>query len=189
MYSEIQLKIALTKSAFERDGLQAVRKCRNTNAALAAEGLRLDLIRLSPKIPGNSPDVFRAVGAALFAVMAIVLLGAIPGRAQSGSSDQSSTQSQPSQKQQDQMPAEAGGPGGESGSIAVPKKSNSEEPPPPPRPKPADTPEFSLHVNVPVVTVDAHLMSKDGRPLALPLDVAEQHFKVYEDGVSRRSSP
>ncbi len=139
-------------------------------------------------IPSNSPAVFCAARAALGAVLAIVLLGAIPALAQSGSGDQSSgqSQSQPSQKQQDQMPAEAGGPGGESGSIAVPKKSDSEEPPPPPRPKPADVPEFSLHVNVPVVTVDAHLLSKDGRPLALPLDVAEQHFKVYEDGVEQK---
>src|SRR5580658_4934820 len=130
------------------------------------------------KTAGNSPDAFRAVRTALFALVAILWLGAIPGRAQSGSGDQSSGQgqSQPSQKQQDQMPAEAGGPGGESGSIAVPKKSTSEEPPPVPKPKPADVPEFSLHVNVPVVTVDAHLLSKDGRPLALPLDVAEQHF-------------
>jgi VWFA-related protein len=162
----------------EGDGLQAVRKCRNANAALAAEALRLHLIRLSLRISR----------AALFAVLAIVLLGAIPGQAQSGSGGQSSgqSQSQPSQSQQDQMPAEAGGPGGESGSIAVPKKSASEEPPPQPKPKPADTPEFSLHVNVPVVTVDAHLLSKDGRPLALPLDVAEQHFKVYEDGVEQK---
>jgi VWFA-related protein len=186
MYFDIQLKEALIKSGFEGDGLQAVRKCRNTNAALAAEGLRLNLIRLSLKISRNSPDVFRAARAALFAALAIILLGAIPGRAQSGSGDQSSTQAQPSQSQQDQVPAEAGGPGGESGSIAMPRKSNSEEPPPPPKPKPADTPEFSLHVNVPVVTVDAHLMSKDGRPLALPLDVAEQHFKVYEDGVEQK---
>jgi hypothetical protein len=34
---------------FEGDGLQAVRKCRNINAALAAEGLRPDLIRTSLK--------------------------------------------------------------------------------------------------------------------------------------------
>jgi len=140
------------------------------------------------KIPGNSPEVLSAARTALFALVAILLLAAIPGRAQSSGGDQSSSsgQSQPSQSQQDQMPAAAGGPGGESGSIAVPKKSTSEEPPPAPKPKPADVPEFSLHVNVPVVTVDAHLMSKDGRPLALPLDVAQQHFKVFEDGVEQK---
>jgi hypothetical protein len=40
-------KEALIKSGFEGDGLQAVRKCRNINAALAAEGVRLDWIRVS----------------------------------------------------------------------------------------------------------------------------------------------
>ena len=161
---------ALIKPGFEGDGLQC--PCRNTNAALAAEGLRLDV-----------PSALRA---ALFAaVVAIILLStAVPGSAQSSSGGQSS--SQPSLQQQDQMPTAAGGPGGESGSIAVPKKSTSEEPPPVPRPKPAGDPEYSLHVNVPLVTVDAHVMSKDGRPLALPLDVAEQHFKVFEDGVEQK---
>ncbi len=185
MYSKKHLEEALIKSGFEGDGRQALRKYRNTNAASAVEGLRLDGIRLSLKIPRNSPNVLGVGRVALIAVLVVIWLGATPGYAQSGSSDQSG-QSQPSQKQQDQMPAEAGGPGGESGSIAVPKKSSSEEPPPPPRPKPADNPEFSLHVDVPVVTVDAHLISKDGRPLALPLDIAEQHFKVFEDGVPQK---
>ena len=38
---------ALIKSGFEGDGLQAVRKCNKIAAALAAEGLRCDLIRTS----------------------------------------------------------------------------------------------------------------------------------------------
>ena len=42
-----QLKEALIKSGFEGDGLQAVRKCHEIVPALAAEGLRCDLIRSS----------------------------------------------------------------------------------------------------------------------------------------------
>ena len=34
-----------------------------------------------------------------------------------------------------------------------------------------------------MVTVDARVVQKDGRPLALPVDVAKEHFKVWEDGV------
>jgi VWFA-related protein len=102
----------------------------------------------------------------------------------SGASQQQ--QSQPSQSQEDQIPAAAGGPAGDSGPIAVPKKGSSEEPPPPPRPKPADVPQFSLHVDVPVVTVDAQIIQKDGRALALPLEDAQQHFKVWEDGVPQK---
>jgi VWFA-related protein len=125
---------------------------------------------------------------ALIALALSVILCAVPCLAQSGSSGQSSSQSQsqPTQSQQDQMPAAAGGPTGDSGPIAVPKKSDSEEPPPPPKPKATDNPEFSLHVDVPVVTVDAHVLQKDGRPLALPVDVAKDHFKIWEDGVPQK---
>ena len=37
-----------------------------------------------------------------------------------------------------------------------------------------------------MVTVDAHVLQKDGRPLALPVDVAKEHFKVWEDGVPQK---
>ena len=117
------------------------------------------------------------------------LLYAGVGWAQSSSSPQSSSsgaQSQAEQqKQQEQQPAEAGGPSGETGPIAVPKKKESEEPPPPPKPTPADNPQYSLHVDVPVVTVDARVVQKDGRPLALP-ESAKQNFRVWEDGVEQK---
>ena len=147
-------------------------------------------LRKHPKLLGKSPVVSSPFGAVLAAFVAIALLGlsAIPATAQSSGGDQSSAQSQSGQNQQDQVPAEAGGPGGESGPIAVPKKNggDSEEPPPPPKPKPADIPQYSLKVDVPLVTVDAQVMSKDGRALNVPIDVAEQHFKVWEDGVPQK---
>ena len=110
----------------------------------------------------------------------------VSGRAQS-SSQQSTTQSQTPQPS-DQTPAEAGGPGGEVGPMAVPKKKEStDDTPPPPKPKKqADIPEYSLHVDVPVVTVDARVVMKDGRPLALPPNVAKDHFKIWEDGVPQK---
>jgi VWFA-related protein len=139
------------------------------------------------KLPVNLP-VCRPLSLLLATLLGSLLLCASPGHAQSGSNDQSDSQSQtqPSKSQQDQMPAAAGGPTSDSGPIAVPKKSGADEPPPPPRPKPSDNAEYSLHVDVPLVTVDAHVLQKDGRPLALPLDVAEQHFKVWEDGVPQK---
>ena len=59
------------------------------------------------------------------------------------SDQQSSSQGQASQKP-DQTPPEAGGPGGEVGPMAVPKKTDSsDDTPPPPRPKKqADIPEY-----------------------------------------------
>jgi VWFA-related protein len=102
-------------------------------------------------------------------------------------SQESSSQSQATQKP-DQTPPEAGGPGGDVGPIAVPKKTDSsDETPPPPKPKKqADIPEYSLRVDVPVVTVDARVVMKDGRPIALPPNVAKEHFKVWEDGVPQK---
>ncbi len=84
------------------------------------------------------------------------------------------------------MPAAAGGPTGESGPIAVPKKAEGEEPPPPPKPKHEDIPQYSLHVDVPEVTVDAQILQKDGRVINLPLEQAQEHFKVWEDGVPQK---
>ena len=135
-------------------------------------------VRQPKKLYLASSCIFALAGAIFFLVM--------PAQAQSSSGNQSATQSQPSQSQQDKMPAEAGGPTGDSSSIAVPKKTNTDEPPPPPRPKPADNPQFSLHVDVPVVTVDARILQKDGRPITLPEEVAKEHFKIWEDGVPQK---
>ena len=138
---------------------------------------------------GISPVVLSPLGMAVIALVAGVLCLAVPGRAQSSNSSDSAaqSQSQPTKSQQEQMPAEAGGPSGESGSIAVPKKKDTEEAPPPPKPKqPTDNPQYSLHVDVPVVSVDARVLQKDGRPLALPEQVAKEHFKVWEDGVPQQ---
>ena len=139
------------------------------------------------KFRGKS-TVFRSTfGAALAVFVVIALFCVTPVLAQSSGSDQDSSQphSQSNQKQ-DQVPAEAGGPGGDSGPIAVPKKGNTDEPPPPPRPKPTDIPQFSLHVDVPVVTVDAQLLQKNGLPIDLPIEQAQEHFKIWEDGVPQK---
>ena len=105
------------------------------------------------------------------------------------SSGDSSSQEQSGQKPPDNNAPEAGGPTGDVGPIAVPKKKDSSETeaPPPARPKKVDNmPEYSLHVDVPVVTLDARVVQKDGRPLALPPDVAKDHFRVLEDGVPQQ---
>lgn len=135
-----------------------------------------------------SPVLRSLFGAAFAALVAISLLSPFTAAAQSSAGDQSSSQAQSQQKQnpQDQVPAAAGGPAGESGPIAVPKKGNTEEPPPPPKPKPTDIPQYSLHVDVPVVTIDAQILQKNGRPIDLPIEQAREHFKVWEDGVPQK---
>jgi VWFA-related protein len=135
-----------------------------------------------PKHPKVSPVALGAFALAVFVLGVSILLFTVPGCAQS-SGGQSTSQSQPNQ--QSPTTVESSGPD-ESSPIAVPKKRDTEEPPPPPKPKPADVPEFSLHVNVPEVTVDARVVQKDGRPVALPVDVAKEHFKIWEDGVPQQ---
>lgn len=77
---------------------------------------------------------------------------------------------------------EAGGPQGDIGPIAIPKK--KEEPPkkddtPKPQKK-ADQPEFSLKVNVPLVTIDVSVVTKEG--MFVP-GLKQEYFRVSEDGV------
>src|ERR1035438_9634472 len=90
---------------------------------------RLSYPDISPVTPGSLVMVVLGLWLSAFCF-------ATPARAQSSSSTDSGaqTQSQPTKSQQDQMPAEAGGPSGESG-LAVPKKKDTEEAPPPPKPK------------------------------------------------------
>ena len=148
--------------------------------------MRLPMDRSKPvEIDGNSQFLGRFLSAGIVAIVAMVMALSVPGRAQSTDA-QSSSQSQTTQKP-DQVP-EAGGPGGEVGPMAVPKKKDStDDTPPPAKPKKqADIPEYSLHVDGPVVTVDARVVMKDGRPLALPPNVAKEHFKVWEDGVPQK---
>ena len=67
------------------------------------------------------------------------------------------------------------------------EQGSSDDTPPPPKPKKQPTSrEYSLHVDVPVVTVDARVVMKDGRPLALPPERCKEHFKVWEDGVEQK---
>lgn len=140
-----------------------------------------------PKQPDILPALSGALTLAVTACLAAVFLFSVPGHAQSSSAGNPPSQSQsPANQKQDQAPPEAGGPTSDVGPMAVPKKSPQDEAPPPPKPKaPAENPQYSLHVDVPVVTVDARVVQKDGRPLALPAEI-KQHFKVWEDGVPQR---
>ena len=85
---------------------------------------------------------------------------------------------------QQQVPPEAGGPQGDIGPIAIPKKKEEAPPPPPPQPKaPAGMPDYSLSVNVPLVSLDAIVLTKDGQFIP---GIKKDNFKVMEDGVPQQ---
>lgn len=116
----------------------------------------------------------------VFVSVAIILLLAVfPLLAQtSGSSSSSSSQAQ---KPAQEAPPEAGGPQGDIGPMAIPKKT---EAPPEPAPKPPKNPEgmgdFSITKNVNLVSIEATVLTKKGQFVP---GLKQENFKIYEDGV------
>jgi VWFA-related protein len=97
---------------------------------------------------------------------------------------QSQSQSAPGQ----QPPApETGGPQTDVGPYAIPKKKDGLPPPPPPeKPKKIEgMPDYSIHVDVPVVTVPVTVITKDGQFIST---LQKENFRVYEDGTQQTIS-
>ncbi len=138
----------------------------------------------SPVFERLSFVVQRCGAIALVAFVTLLMAPWVLAQSSSSTDSSSSAQAQSSQKPQDTAP-EAGGPSGDVGPMAIPKKKEStEDIAPPPRPKKAENlPEYSMKVDVPVVTVDARIVQKNGLPLAVPPEVAKEHLRVLEDGV------
>jgi len=114
-----------------------------------------------------------------------VCQSAAPAQQQPQQSQQQQTQSN-QQNQPDQAAPDAGGPSGDNGAIAIPKKKETEEapPPPPPEPKVKNPPglqNFSLRVDVPVVNVDVGVILEKTHQFVPNLQ--QDNFRVYEDGV------
>jgi VWFA-related protein len=93
------------------------------------------------------------------------------------SGGQQGTQNQPTS-------GEAGGPTGDIGPIAVPKKKEDEAPKKDDTPKPAKNvetmPNFSMRVSSQLVTVDVGVLTKEG--MFVP-GLKQENFKIYEDNV------
>jgi len=85
-----------------------------------------------------------------------------------------------------QPPPAAGGPQGDIGPIAVPKKKTEEKPPDRPAPRvknPEGLEDFSLRVNVPLVNVDVGVLTKEGQFIP---GLKKENFRVLEDGVPQQ---
>ena len=94
------------------------------------------------------------------------------------------------QQQPDQQAPEAGGPSGDSGPIALPKKPDNSDATPPPAPSqptfknPEGAPNMSLRVEVPEVTVDVGVLLEKTHQFVPGLKPS--NFRVYEDGVEQK---
>jgi len=100
-------------------------------------------------------------------------------------------QSQPQQPQQpDQAAPDAGGPSGDTGVIALPKKKDTTGDVPPPAPaapkvkNPEGMSNFSLRIEVPEVTVDVGVLLEKTNQFVPGLKPG--NFRVYEDGVEQK---
>jgi VWFA-related protein len=128
-----------------------------------------------------SPGQGTAMRAVSLVAVLCLWLSTLPAPARAQSQDQSSSQQQ--QKPTEQAPPEAGGPQGDIGPIAVPKKKEEPPPPPPPAPKKVPgMPDYSIQVNVPLVTLDVMAVTKEGQFIP---GLKKDNFKIYEDGVQQ----
>lgn len=118
------------------------------------------------------------------AILLILALGAsAPIVAQTQPSQQApaSTQQNPNAQA---PPPEAGGPGGDVGPYAVPKKKEEPPPPPPEKPKKIEgMPDYAINVDVPLVNVDVSVLTKTGQFVP---GLKKDNFRVLEDGVPQK---
>jgi VWFA-related protein len=91
----------------------------------------------------------------------------------------------PKEGGQEPSPAEAGGPQGDIGPLAVPKKKDEAPPPPPKAKAPEGMPTFSISVDVPLVTVPVSVTTKDGQFIP---GLKKENFRLMEDGVPQNIS-
>lgn len=93
-------------------------------------------------------------------------------------------------QQPDQATPESGGPGADTGAIALPRKKDKPDDVPPPAPaapkvkNPEGMPNFSLRVEVPEVNVDVGVLLEKTHQFVPNLKPG--NFRVYEDGVLQK---
>lgn len=110
-----------------------------------------------------------------------------PAQEQSGQSSSAQNSSAQQNPNQQDVPPEAGGPNSDTGPYAIPKKGEEPPPPPPPeRPKRVEgIPDYSIHVDVPLVTVPVMVTTKDGQFIST---LKKENFRVSEDGTPQAIS-
>lgn len=141
------------------------------------------LIRLE-KAPSLS-KVKTGIHILTFALIAAFVLAIPPGlQGQSPTPSPAAGNPSPSETPQTSGTGDSGGPSGDIGPIAVPKKKPNDEPPKEvatPTPQKIETmPNFSMHVNAQLVNVDVGVLTKEG--MFVP-GLKKENFRVFEDGV------
>ncbi len=122
-------------------------------------------------------------GLLFLALLTLAVASPRPGHSQAPSQP---TATQPP----DQQAPDAGGPSGDNGPIALPKKPDNSDATPPPAParpefkNPEGAPNMSLRVEVPEVTLDVGVLTEKTHQFVANLKPS--NFRVYEDGVEQK---
>jgi VWFA-related protein len=107
----------------------------------------------------------------------LIVTKVIPAQAQDTS------QQAPTNPNKQEAPPEAGGPQNDVGPYVIPKKKEEPPPPAPEKPKKIENmPDYSIRVEVPVVTLDVLVTTKDGQTIP---GLRQENFKILEDGTQQ----
>ncbi len=86
----------------------------------------------------------------------------------------------PANPNQQEAPPEAGGPQSDVGPYVIPKKKEAPPPPAPEKPKKIENmPDYSIKVDVPLVSLDVLVTTKDGQTIP---GLKQENFRIMEDG-------
>ena len=97
---------------------------------------------------------------------------------------QDTSQQPPANPNKQDAPPEAGGPQNDTGPYVIPKKKEAPPPPAPEKPKKIENmPDYSIKVDVPLVTLDVLVTSKDGQTIP---GLKPENFKILEDGTPQK---
>jgi VWFA-related protein len=99
---------------------------------------------------------------------------------------QDAPQQPPANPNQQETPPAAGGPQNDVGPYVVPKKKEEPPPPAPEKPKKIENmPDYSIKVDVPLVSLDVLVTTKDGQTIP---GLKKENFKIMEDGAPQQIS-
>jgi VWFA-related protein len=97
---------------------------------------------------------------------------------------QDTSQQPPANPNKQDAPPEAGGPQNDIGPYVIPKKKEEPPPPAPEKPKKIENmPDYSIKVDVPVVTLDVLVTTKAGQTVP---GLKQENFKILEDGTPQK---
>jgi len=115
----------------------------------------------------------------LLLLLVLLTFGAVSGQTRA----QDAPQENPNKQD---APAGAGGPGGDVGPYAIPKKKEEPPPPVPEKPKKIEgMPDYSIKVDVPLVNLDVLVTTKDGQFIP---NLKKDNFRIFEDGAPQTIS-